>query len=97
MPRLLVMVAGFRGSANYWAFDDEEPDHGDYDGKDYGWVSIGQAITRDTGWNLSNMYYVNDRPGTPLTQHKPAGTDHTNRYVTQVNYVTGYVCEASFQ
>lgn len=40
------------------------------------------------------MYYVNNWPGTPLTQHKPDRNDTTNKYVTQVNYVSGYVCYA---
>ncbi|EKK7575247.1 hypothetical protein PPD30_004748, partial [Salmonella enterica] len=97
LPRMLVMVAGLHGAAASWSFAADGPDYGGYDGKDYGWVAIGRELAAKTGWNLSSMYYVNDRPGTPLTQHKPAGTDHTNVYVTQVNYVTGYVCEASFQ
>lgn len=60
-------------------------------------VSFGWELIRDTGWKLSDMYYVNNWPGTPLTQHKPAWNDTTNKYVTQVNYVSGYVCHASLR
>ncbi|EMW4459113.1 hypothetical protein AAE344_004769 [Salmonella enterica] len=60
-------------------------------------VAIGWAIPKATGWNVSDMYYVNNYPGTPLTLHKPASNDTTNEFVTQVNYVSGYVCNASLQ
>lgn len=60
-------------------------------------IAIGRKIAKDTGWNLTDMYYVNNWPGTPLTLHKPDKTDMTNKYVTQVNYVSGYVCNASLQ
>ncbi|EOD1192237.1 Ig-like domain-containing protein, partial [Salmonella enterica] len=56
-------------------------------------VSVGRSIAA-AGWDVSDMYYVNDWPGKPLTTHKPDKNDITNLYVTQVNYVTGYVCEA---
>ncbi|ECL5400790.1 hypothetical protein JGW78_004967 [Salmonella enterica] len=60
-------------------------------------VAIGWAIPKATGWNVSDMYYVNNYPGTPLTLHKPDSNDTTNEFVTQVNYVSGYVCNASLQ
>ncbi|EMA5391975.1 hypothetical protein U3E07_004648, partial [Salmonella enterica] len=60
-------------------------------------VAIGWAIPKATGWNVSDMYYVNNYPGTPLTLHKPYSNDTTNEFVTQVNYVSGYVCNASLQ
>lgn len=60
-------------------------------------VTIGHNISADTGWNLSDMYFVNNWPGTPLTQHKSDRNDTTDEFVTQVNYVSGYVCNASLQ
>lgn len=47
-----------------------------------------------TGWNLSDAYFVNNWPGTPYTNHKGNG-DANYPYVTQVNYITGYICAAS--
>lgn len=67
------------------------------DGSDHYDISIGWSVVKDTGWDLSDMYYVNNWPGKPLTQHKPAWNDTTNAYVTQVNYVSGYVCHASLR
>ncbi|EHJ4405387.1 hypothetical protein M1S11_004858, partial [Salmonella enterica] len=96
IPRLVVMAKGVGAAATAWSAADGGPvvltdaaGHTD--------VSIGWSLIRDTGWNLSDMYYVNNWPGTPLTQHKPAWNDTTNKYVTQVNYVSGYVCHASLR
>ncbi|EJP6134868.1 hypothetical protein NRS98_004888, partial [Salmonella enterica] len=96
IPRLVVMVNGGGAASTAWSASDNLPtiltdDDGHTD------VSIGWALVENTGWKLSDMYYVNNWPGTPLTQHKPAWNDTTNKYVTQVNYVSGYVCNASLQ
>ncbi|EMM4019325.1 hypothetical protein WAF85_004969, partial [Salmonella enterica] len=97
LPRMLVMVKGQFGVATSWSFASDGAERGGWTGAYYDSVAIGHSITAKTGWNLADMYYVNDSPGTPLTQHKPDRNDTTNKFVTQVNYVTGYVCEASFQ
>ncbi|ELJ6736721.1 hypothetical protein QYK86_005189, partial [Salmonella enterica] len=95
IPRLVVMVNGGSAASTAWSTRDNPPtiieDAGHFS------VSIGYALIRWTGWKLSDMYYVNNWPGTPLTQHKPAWNDTTNKYVTQVNYVSGYVCHASLR
>ncbi|EKI1128811.1 hypothetical protein PB918_004901, partial [Salmonella enterica] len=99
-PRALYMVNGKRGAAIAWTMADDSVWRDDpYTGDptNVGNVSLGWWLTFKTGWNLSDMYYVNNWPGTPLTLHKPDEKDDTDRYVTQVNYVTGYVCEASLQ
>ncbi|EHL9946213.1 hypothetical protein KCD38_004718 [Salmonella enterica subsp. enterica serovar Oranienburg] len=98
MPRLLVMVNGSRSAATAY---DPIADGVDAEDLSPGHVSnpwaiaFGRKIASVTGWNVSDMYYVNNWPGTPLTQHKPDANDVTNKYVTQVNYVSGYVCNAS--
>ncbi|ECA3581213.1 hypothetical protein EKA58_25225, partial [Salmonella enterica subsp. enterica serovar Panama] len=56
--------------------------------------SFGLLLHNATGWNLSDAYYVNNWPGTPYTLHKGNG-DSAYHYVTQVNYITGYICAAS--
>ncbi|EAX9060875.1 hypothetical protein BWL81_24090 [Salmonella enterica] len=97
-PLLLVMVNGSRSAAISWSTNDDRPDATLVGQTVIGYdVAIGQKIAKDTGWNLTNMYYVNNWPGTPLTLHKPDKNDMTNKYVTQVNYVSGYVCNASLQ
>ncbi|EJG5312598.1 hypothetical protein NAD00_004098 [Salmonella enterica] len=97
-PLLLVMVNGSRSAAISWSTNEDEPDATLVGHTVTGYdVAIGQKIAKDTGWNLTDMYYVNNWPGTPLTLHKPDKTDMTNKYVTQVNYVSGYVCNASLQ
>ncbi|EKQ2602022.1 Ig-like domain-containing protein, partial [Salmonella enterica] len=97
-PRMLVMVNGPRSSANAWSFIDDGPDAVTFPGvgTEYD-VAIGWKVADVTHWNLSDMYFVNNWPGTPLTQHKADRNDTTNKYVTQVNYVSGYVCNASLQ
>ncbi|ELE3520625.1 hypothetical protein RC265_004830, partial [Salmonella enterica] len=97
-PRMLVMVNGPRSSANAWSFIDDGPDAVTFPGvgTEYD-VAIGWKVADVTHWNLSDMYFVNNWPGTPLTQHKADRNDTTNKYVTQVNYVSGYVCHASLQ
>ncbi|EMV6263458.1 hypothetical protein AACO63_005026, partial [Salmonella enterica] len=97
IPRLLVMVNGRGGTSTAWSARDNPPTVVVADPAGHTSVSIGWALVRYTGWNLSDMYYVNNWPGTPLTQHKPAWNDTTNKYVTQVNYVSGYVCHASLR
>ncbi|EHM5596452.1 hypothetical protein JXC95_004896 [Salmonella enterica subsp. enterica serovar Urbana] len=57
-------------------------------------LSIGWRMHHVTGWNLSDAYYVNNWPGTPYTLHKANGVVGYD-YVTQVNYITGYICAAS--
>ncbi|EKQ1733445.1 hypothetical protein ACKWFW_005034, partial [Salmonella enterica] len=96
IPRLIVMVNGQGSAATSWSAEDDLPSFTRTQGGDSE-VYIGQKIAMDTGWNLSDMYYVNNWPGTPLTQHKPDRNDTTNKYVTQVNYVSGYVCHASLR
>ncbi|EHO3869252.1 hypothetical protein KK760_004554 [Salmonella enterica] len=96
IPRLLVMVNGQGNDATAWSAADDRPGYSITQASDAE-VWIGQKIAMDTGWNLSDMYYVNNWPGTPLTQHKPDRNDTTNKYVTQVNYVSGYVCHASLR
>ncbi|EHU7415931.1 hypothetical protein KZK90_004760, partial [Salmonella enterica] len=97
MPRLLVMVNGSRGAATAYdpITDGVDVDTGPGTQDDPFAIAFGQRIASVTGWNVSDMYYVNNWPGTPLTQHKPDANDVTNKYVTQVNYVSGYVCNAS--
>ncbi|EMC8020317.1 hypothetical protein VLI03_005188 [Salmonella enterica] len=96
LPRMVLLVNGNRHAATYWSFDSHGADHGT-DSSGFNSISIGHMIPFATGWNLSDMYYVNNWPGTPLASHKPDKNDTTNQYVTQVNYVSGYVCEASLQ
>ncbi|EIP9231986.1 hypothetical protein LT864_004777, partial [Salmonella enterica] len=97
-PPMLVMVNGSRSAATAWAMAEDGPNMAT-DGADYSKVkvSVGHKIAADTGWNLSDMYFVNNWPGTPLTQHKPDRNDTTDEFVTQVNYVSGYVCNARLQ
>ncbi|EMD5835055.1 hypothetical protein VRN49_004684, partial [Salmonella enterica] len=95
IPRLVVMVNGGSAASTAWSASDNPPTIVEKAG--HFSVSIGWALIRWTGWKLSDMYYVNNWPGTPLTQHKPAWNDTTNKYVTQVNYVSGYVCHASLR
>ncbi|EAQ0809581.1 hypothetical protein EX376_23040 [Salmonella enterica] len=96
IPRLVVMVNGGGNASTAWSARDNVPViTTNSEGRTS--VSIGWGLLRDTGWKLSDMYYVNNWPGTPLTQHKPAWNDTTNKYVTQVNYVSGYVCHASLR
>ncbi|ENX6105292.1 hypothetical protein ACFRC7_005114, partial [Salmonella enterica] len=97
LPRMLVMVNGGRHAATYWSYEHNHADDDTDSAGRFTSVSIGHRVAEVTGWNLSDMYYVNNWPGTPLASHKPDKNDTTNRYVTQVNYVSGYVCEASLQ
>ncbi|EKG6558249.1 hypothetical protein O3830_004967, partial [Salmonella enterica] len=97
IPRLVVMVNGGGAASTAWSAGDTPPTVEVVDAAGHVDVSMGWSLVRYTGWNLSEMYYVNNWPGTPLTQHKPAWNDTTNKYVTQVNYVSGYVCHASLR
>ncbi|EOC8587398.1 hypothetical protein ACI5ME_004933, partial [Salmonella enterica subsp. enterica serovar Minnesota] len=100
LPVALLMVNGSRAASIVWTAHEGisgvEHDRMPYSGAPSS-TSIGHAVPSGTNWNVSEMYYVNNWPGTPLTLHKPDKSDTTNRYVTQVNYVSGYVCEASLQ
>ncbi|ENX5722604.1 hypothetical protein ACFQIM_005119, partial [Salmonella enterica] len=97
-PHMLVMVNGGRRAAVAWTMHDDGVEaiyplpHGNNTG-----AVFARWLAARTGWNLSDMYFVNNWPGTPLTQHKADGNDTVNMFVTQVNYVSGYVCEASLQ
>ncbi|EFU7766931.1 hypothetical protein HSY10_004763, partial [Salmonella enterica] len=97
LPRMVVLINGGRHASTYWSLDDYSADYNGYDGTEYKSISIGSFLPSITGWNLSDMYYVNNWPGTPLASHKPDKYDANDQYVTQVNYVSGYVCEASLQ
>ncbi|EEN6872785.1 hypothetical protein G5C88_004938, partial [Salmonella enterica] len=97
IPQLIVMVNGSRSAATAYSFYTDVPDVGSGPSPLGISLSIGHSIPYFTGWNVSDMYYVNNWPGTPLTLHKPASNDTTDEFVTQVNYVSGYVCNASLQ
>ncbi|EKM5888310.1 Ig-like domain-containing protein, partial [Salmonella enterica] len=98
LPQLLVLVNGTRSAATSWSLYTDGVGLRNLGQGVVGYsVAIGWAIPRATGWNVSDMYYVNNYPGTPLTLHKPDSNDTTNEFVTQVNYVSGYVCNASLQ
>ncbi|EGW1621604.1 hypothetical protein JGP18_004990, partial [Salmonella enterica] len=95
VPDLLVMVAGKSGRVATY-----DPH---IDGVDRTWAgaagdtetgrSFGRALVNATGWDLSGMYAVTNRPGKE-GDTKPDKNDTTNRYVSHVNYVTGYICAA---
>ncbi|EHA7704967.1 hypothetical protein HLJ05_004602, partial [Salmonella enterica] len=96
-PPLLVMVNGSRSAAVSWSMEKDGVDMAQEDDYNRVKVSIGHKIAAVTQWNLSDMYFVNNWPGTPLTLHKPDKNDTTDEFVTQVNYVSGYVCNARLQ
>ncbi|EOF6482094.1 hypothetical protein ACK1DB_004716, partial [Salmonella enterica] len=88
IPSQLVLLNGSRSAAiGYDSRDAQAIDEGAT------WRHIGTSLHTLTNWNLSDMYYVNNWPGTPYTDHKGNG-DSRYPYVTQVNYVTGYICAA---
>ncbi|ELM8561943.1 hypothetical protein Q2N95_004869 [Salmonella enterica] len=95
-PSLLVFVNGSRSAATMFAFGYGDKGHPDtkLPGAIAHEISIGHALHESTGWNLSDAYYVNNWPGTPYTKHKGNGDD-AYHFVTQVNYITGYICAAS--
>ncbi|EAN0333995.1 hypothetical protein D6F77_26980, partial [Salmonella enterica] len=103
IPNFLALVDGSKKSYTFWDPAEGEysfdfgPDDGAYPYSNYRSASFGHRLAYLTKWNLSDMYYVNTWPGKPLTQHKPDKDDFQDQYVTQVNYVTGYICEASLQ
>ncbi|EMN7253609.1 hypothetical protein WB859_004764 [Salmonella enterica] len=98
MPSAVVFVNGSRNAATKWdwvndgALVDTDSSGGNT------WpieVSIGWWMQKTTAtWNFADAYYVNNWPGTPYTLHKANG-DSAYDYVTQVNYITGYICAAS--
>ncbi|EDV5330195.1 hypothetical protein S010_005112 [Salmonella enterica subsp. enterica serovar Oranienburg] len=92
-PAAIVFVNGKRGASTSWTMESDGIDSTD------GYhalleSSFGLRLHTATGWNLSDAYFVNNWPGTPYTSHKGNG-DTTYHYVTQVNYITGYICAAS--
>lgn len=89
----MVFVNGGRSAATAWtAANDGFETSGDVASNAE--ISVGYRLHDSTRWNLSDAYYVNNWPGTPYTQHKGNG-DSAYHYVTQVNYITGYICAAS--
>ncbi|EGW8102474.1 hypothetical protein JGX95_004902, partial [Salmonella enterica] len=95
MPSAVVSVNGSRKSAVKWDFYNDGLDvtfdlTQEYEIE----MSIGWRMQHVTGWNLADAYYVNNWPGTPYTLHEANG-DVGYDYVTQVNYITGYICAAS--
>ncbi|EIZ0408615.1 hypothetical protein MNQ41_004239 [Salmonella enterica] len=92
-PAALVLVNGSRRAATTWDWVYSAPYVQTYQGQTLS-VDIGLDLHTDTGWNLEDAYYVNNWPGTPYTLHKGNG-DTRYHYVTQVNYITGYICAAS--
>ncbi|EOF5361522.1 Ig-like domain-containing protein, partial [Salmonella enterica] len=92
-PAALTYVNGRRGASKSWAMT---RDGIDFVAGDTSVIegSIGLRLSTATGWNLSDAYFVNNWPGAPYTSHKGNG-DSAYHYVTQVNYITGYICAAS--
>ncbi|ENY0944455.1 hypothetical protein ACFVGB_004770, partial [Salmonella enterica] len=97
IPRMLMVVNGKRTAATAWTLADDGADTQYDTARNKYYISIGHRLAEVTQWDLSDMYFVNNWPGTPLTQHKADRNDTTNKFVTQVNYVSGYVCNASLQ
>ncbi|MCT7004512.1 hypothetical protein M1709_23495, partial [Salmonella enterica subsp. enterica serovar Carrau] len=85
-PGALVFVNGHRAAATSWTMNRDDIDEST--------DSFGAYLHSKTNWNLSDAYFVNNWPGTPYTAHKGNG-DTNYPYVTQVNYITGYICAAS--
>ncbi|ENZ2157711.1 Ig-like domain-containing protein, partial [Salmonella enterica] len=85
-PGALVFVNGSRAAATAWTMRGDDIDQAT--------VSFGAYLHSKTNWNLSDAYFVNNWPGTPYTAHKGNG-DTNYPYVTQVNYITGYICAVS--
>ncbi|ECE0877065.1 hypothetical protein AIG71_25800, partial [Salmonella enterica subsp. enterica] len=68
-PSALVFVNGSRRAATTWDWVLSAPYVQASDGKTLN-VSIGLDLHTDTGWNLSEAYFVNNWPGTPYTLHQ---------------------------
>ncbi|ELN0909843.1 hypothetical protein Q1E02_004790, partial [Salmonella enterica] len=92
LPSALVFVNGSRGASAMYS-NAKEGVQMDYGIHHLLTLFMGYYLI-PTGWNLSDAYYVNNWPGTPYTDHKGNG-DANYPYVTQVNYITGYICAAS--
>ncbi|EED3675153.1 hypothetical protein FD97_25510 [Salmonella enterica subsp. enterica serovar Muenchen] len=91
-PTALVFVNGRGAAATSWTMysggvEQVANPHGTG-------TAFGLKLHTATGWNLSDAYFVNNWPGSPYTTHKGNG-DVRYHYVTQVNYITGYICAAS--
>ncbi|ECE0877066.1 hypothetical protein AIG71_25805, partial [Salmonella enterica subsp. enterica] len=68
-PSALVLVNGSRRAATTWDWVQSAPDVQTDQGRTLS-VTIGLDLQTDTGWNLSDAYFVNNWPGTPYTLHK---------------------------
>ncbi|ENP8380839.1 hypothetical protein AB6X00_004899 [Salmonella enterica] len=95
LPSALVFVNGSRNAATKWDYVNDGAEIDDYSGVKWTTeLSIGFRLHHVTNWNFSDAYYVNNWPGTPYTLHKADGSVGYD-FVTQVNYITGYICAAS--
>ncbi|EAS6897519.1 hypothetical protein EA555_25105, partial [Salmonella enterica subsp. enterica serovar Give] len=92
LPAALVFVNGSRNAAAIWAAS-RDGITARTQNLHRIWA-IGDRLHAVTNWNLSDAFFVNNWPGTPYTAHKGNG-DPTYPFVTQVNYITGYICAAS--
>ncbi|EGE5929830.1 hypothetical protein H8P76_004877, partial [Salmonella enterica] len=92
LPSALVFVNGSRHAATYWAAARDKIAERPFSLSRL-WA-IGDRLPVVTNWNLSDSFFVNNWPGTPYTAHKGNG-DSSYPFVTQVNYITGYICAAS--
>ncbi|EDT7013497.1 hypothetical protein UJ81_005132 [Salmonella enterica subsp. enterica] len=99
IPSAMVLVDGTHGKVAYYepAIDGVDYTEETAGSGNYNRVAIGRRIPAVTGMGLADMYSVARWPGEGSTGHKPDKTDTDYLFVTQVNYVTGYVCEASLQ
>ncbi|EKY7128750.1 hypothetical protein QFB55_004849, partial [Salmonella enterica] len=93
-PSVVAFVNGKRAAATTWSMWVDGAEIISEAGFGFFEDSVGWTIANKTGWNLSDFYYVNNYPGPPYTNHKGNG-DSRYHYVTQVNYVTGYICKAT--
>ncbi|EAZ2171278.1 hypothetical protein B0X85_24045 [Salmonella enterica] len=91
-PDYIEFVNGEKGMAATWsmAVDGATLNSYNHDLE----IGIGYTLSTATSWDLSDAYYVNSVPGTPYASQKGNG-DWNYIYVTQVNYITGYICAAS--
>ncbi|EAX6201478.1 hypothetical protein BE856_25670 [Salmonella enterica] len=99
IPYVMVLVDGAHGKVAYYqpATDGVDYTEAAAGSGIYNRVAIGRRLAAVTGMSLADMYSVSRWPGEGSTGHKPDKTDTDYLFVAQVNYVTGYVCEASLQ